>query len=100
MSCVHVVEVEWVHALLCFRRSFGGLDPSRIAVCWSGVWGRISLQGGLSVSCCPNRNIVMDLQIVLSMTLFSFSTPSFLSFEKVKARNIKESPTVGNCAPP
>ena len=32
MSCVHVVEVEWVHALSCFRRSFGGLDPSRIAV--------------------------------------------------------------------
>ena len=37
MSCVHVVtvEVEWVHALSCLRRSFRGLDPSRIAVCWS-----------------------------------------------------------------
>jgi len=37
MSCVHVVEVECVHALSCFRRSFGGLGPSRIADCWSGV---------------------------------------------------------------
>jgi len=39
MSCVHVVtvEVEWVHALSCLRRSFRGLDPSRIAVYWSGV---------------------------------------------------------------
>ena len=37
MRFVHVLEVEWVHALSCLRRSFGGLDPSRIAVCWSGV---------------------------------------------------------------
>ena len=37
MRFVHVLEVEWVHALSCFRMSFGGLDPSTIAVCWSGV---------------------------------------------------------------
>jgi hypothetical protein len=31
------VEVESVHALSCLRRSLGGLNPRRIAVCWSGV---------------------------------------------------------------
>jgi len=37
MSCMHVVEVELVHALSCLLRSLGELDPRRIAVCWSGV---------------------------------------------------------------
>ena len=39
MSCVYVLEVEWVLALSCLRRSLGELDPRRIAVssCWSGV---------------------------------------------------------------
>jgi hypothetical protein len=37
MRVVHVLEVEWVHALSCLRRSFGGRYPSRIAVCWSGA---------------------------------------------------------------
>jgi len=37
MSCGHVVEVECVHALSCLRKSLGGLDPRRIAVCWSGA---------------------------------------------------------------
>ena len=31
------MEVESVHALSCLRRSLGGLNPRRIAVCWSGV---------------------------------------------------------------
>ena len=31
------MEVESAHALSCFWRSLGGLDPRRIAVCWSGV---------------------------------------------------------------
>jgi len=33
MSCVHVVEVERVHALSCLRRSLGGLDPICLFVC-------------------------------------------------------------------
>jgi len=37
MRCVHVVEVERVLASSCLRRSFEGLEPRRIAVCWSGV---------------------------------------------------------------
>ena len=39
MCCVHEVEVEWVHALSYLRRSLlGGVEPSRIAVCWSSEW--------------------------------------------------------------
>jgi len=40
MSCVHVVEVEWVHTLhtlLYLRRSLGGIDSSRIPVFWIAV---------------------------------------------------------------
>jgi len=34
---VYVVKVEYVGASSCLRSSLGGLDPMRIAVCWSGV---------------------------------------------------------------
>jgi len=38
MSCVDVVEVEWVHALSYLRMDYGGVNPRRIAVCSSWVW--------------------------------------------------------------
>jgi len=34
MSCVHVVEVEWVQALSYLRGSLGEMEASRILVCW------------------------------------------------------------------
>lgn len=37
MSCVHVVKVEWFYALSYLQRSLGGIEPSRIAVCWISV---------------------------------------------------------------
>ena len=51
MSCVHVVEVKWVHALSCLRRSLGGLDPRRIVVCWSGVCEGTRSRGHIYEEC-------------------------------------------------
>ena len=47
MRYAHVVVFEWVHALSCLRRSVGGLDPSRIAVCRSGVYEDSARNRGL-----------------------------------------------------
>ena len=45
------MEVESVHARSYFWRSLGGLDPKRIAVCWSRVCMYDYWQGGGGMGC-------------------------------------------------